>query len=185
MRKLRSYTSISLDGFFTDARNDMSWAHKRDDEWNAFASSNAGGHAALMFGRVTYEQMKVFWPTPQAAQMMPEVAKGMNAMRKYVVSRTLDASDWQNTTVLKGDLVAQVQALKATDGPDLVILGSGSVVSQLTEARLIDEYQLVLTAVVLGKGRTPFQTLSDPRTFTLTKTKSFKNGNVVLWYEPA
>ena len=78
-----------------------------------------------------------------------------------------------------------MQALKATDGPDLVILGSGSVVSQLTEARLIDEYQLVLTAVVLGKGRTPFQTLSDPRTFTLTKTKSFKNGNVVLWYEPA
>ena len=87
--------------------------------------------------------------------------------------------------MLKGDLVAQVQALKATDGPDLVILGSGSVVSQLTEARLIDEYQLVLTAVVLGKGRTPFQTLSDPRTFTLKKTKSFKNGNVVLWYEPA
>jgi len=185
MRQLRSYTSISLDGFFTDARNDMSWAHKRDDEWNAFASSNAGGDGALMFGRVTYEQMKAFWPTPQAAQMLPEVAKGMNAMPKYVVSRTLDASDWQNTTVLKGDLLAQVQALRATDGPDLVILGSGSVVSQLTEARLIDEYQLVLTAVVLGKGRTPFQTLSDPRTFTLTKTKSFKNGNVVLWYEPA
>ena len=185
MRKVRVFDNISLDGFFTDAKNDMSWAHKRDDEWNAFASSNAGGHAALMFGRVTYEQMKAFWPTPQAAQMMPEVAKGMNAMRKYVVSRTLDASDWQNTTVLKGDLVAHVQALKASDGPDLVILGSGSVVSQLTEARLIDEYQLVLTAVVLGKGRTPFQTLSDPRTFTLTKTKSFKNGNVVLWYEPA
>jgi dihydrofolate reductase len=185
MRKLRSYTSISLDGFFTDARNDMSWAHKRDDEWNAFTSGNASGNAALLFGRVTYEQMKAFWPTPQAAQMLPDVAKGMNAMPKYVVSRTLDASDWQNTTVLKGDLVAQVQALKATDGPDLVILGSGSVVSQLTEARLIDEYQLVLTAVALGKGRTPFQTLSDPRTFTLTKTKSFKNGNVVLWYEPA
>jgi dihydrofolate reductase len=185
MRKLRSYTSISLDGFFTDATNDMSWAHKRDDEWNAFASSNAGGHAALMFGRVTYEQMKAFWPTPQAAQMMPEVAKGMNAMRKYVVSRTLDASDWQNTTVLKGDLVAQVQALKASDGPDLVILGSGSVVSQLTEARLIDEYQLVLTAVALGQGRTPFQTLDERRTFALKKTRSFTNGNVVLWYEPA
>ena len=67
MRQLRSYTSISLDGFFTDARNDMSWAHKRDDEWNAFTSSNASGDAALLFGRVTYEQMKAFWPTPQAA----------------------------------------------------------------------------------------------------------------------
>ena len=185
MRKLRSYTSISLDGFFTDARNDMSWAHKRDDEWNAFSSSNASGDAALLFGRVTYEMMKAFWPTPQAAQQMPEVAAGMNRMPKYVVSRTLDAADWQNTTVLKGDLVAQVRALKATDGPDVVVLGSGSVVSQLTEARLIDEYQLVLTAFALGKGRTPFQTLADRRTFTLKKTRSFKNGNVVLWYEPA
>jgi dihydrofolate reductase len=185
MRQLRSFTSISLDGFFTDASNDMSWAHKRDDEWNAFTSGNASGDGALLFGRVTYEMMKAFWPTPQAAQMLPEVAKGMNAMPKYVVSRTLDAADWQNTTVLKGDLVAQVQALKASEGPDLVILGSGSVVSQLTEARLIDEHQIVLTAVVLGKGRTPFQTLDDPRTFSLKKTKSFKNGNVVLWYDPA
>ncbi len=78
-----------------------------------------------------------------------------------------------------------MQALKSTDGPDVVILGSGSVVSQLTEARLIDEYQLVLTAVALGKGRTPFQTLGDRRPFTLKKTRSFTNGNVVLWYEPA
>jgi dihydrofolate reductase len=185
MRKLRSYTSISLDGFFTDAKGDMSWAHKRDDEWNAFSSSNASGDAALLFGRVTYEMMKAFWPTPQAAQQMPEVAAGMNRMPKYVVSRTLAASDWQNTTVLEGDLVKEVQALKATDGPDLVILGSGSVVSQLTEARLIDEYQLVLTAVVLGKGRTPFQTLDERRTFALKKTRTFTNGNVVLWYEPA
>jgi len=122
MRRLRSYTSISLDGYFTDAKGDMSWAHKRDDEWNAFASSNASGDAALLFGRVTYEMMKAFWPTPQAAQQMPEVAAGMNRMPKYVVSRTLGAADWQNTTVLKGDLVTDIQALKATDGPDVVIL---------------------------------------------------------------
>jgi dihydrofolate reductase len=185
MRTLRSYTSISLDGFFTDAKNDMSWAHKRDDEWNAFTSSNARGDAALLFGRVTYEMMRAFWPTPQAAQQMPEVAAGMNRMPKYVVSRTLDAADWQNTTLLKGDLVKEIRALKSTDGPDVVILGSGSIVSQLTEARLIDEYQLVLTTVALGKGRTPFHTLDDRRTFALKKSKSFTNGNVVLWYEPA
>jgi dihydrofolate reductase len=185
MRQLRSFTSISLDGFFTDAGNDMSWAHKHDDEWNAFTRGNASGDGALLFGRVTYEMMKAFWPTPQAAQMLPEVAKAMNAMPKYVVSRTLAAAEWQNTTVLEGDLVARVQKLKASEGPDLVILGSGSIVSQLTEARLIDEYQLVLIPIVLGKGRTPFQTLNDPRTFGLKKTKSFTNGNVVLWYEPA
>ena len=91
MRKVHVFDSISLDGFFTDARNDMSWAHRRDPEWNAFVAGNAGGNGALLFGRVTYEQMRAFWPTPQAAQMMPEVAAGMNAMPKYVVSRTLDA----------------------------------------------------------------------------------------------
>ena len=185
MRQLRSFTSISLDGFYTDASNDMSWAHRHDDEWNAFTSSNAGGDGALLYGRVTYEMMKAFWPTPQAARMLPQVAKAMNAMPKYVVSRTLDTSDWQNTTVLQGDLAANVRALKATEGPDLVILGSGSIVSQLTEARLIDEYQLVLIPIVLGKGRTPFQTVPGAQPFTLKKTKSFKNGNVVLWYEPA
>src|SRR5688572_19277517 len=185
MRQLRAFTSISLDGCFTDARNDMSWAHKQDDEWNAFTSSNASGDGALLFGRVTYEMMKAFWPTPQAALMMPEVARAMNAMPKYVVSRTLDAADWQNTAVLKGDAVASVKALKAQAGPDLVILGSGSLVSALTEARLIDGYQLVIVPVVLGKGRTPFETVGNRPTLTLTRTKSFTNGNVVLWYEPA
>jgi dihydrofolate reductase len=185
MRTLRSFTSISLDGFFTDATQDMSWAHKHDEEWNAFSSGNARGEAALLFGRVTYEMMKAFWPTPQAAQMLPDVARGMNTMRKYVASRTLAAADWENSAVLKGDLIAEVTALKAADGPDLVILGSGSIVSQLTAARLIDEYQLVLTAVALGSGRTPFETLDARRTFTLKKTRSFTNGNVVLWYEPA
>jgi len=185
MRQLRSFTSISLDGFYTDAAGDMSWAHTRDDEWNAFVSGNASGNGALLFGRVTYEMMKAFWPTAQAAQMLPDVAKGMNAMHKYVASRTLDSSDWQNTTVLKGDLVEALKKLKAGDGPDLVILGSGSIVSQLTEARLIDEYQLVLIPTAIGKGRTPFQTLGDRRAFTLKKTRSFTNGNVVLWYEPA
>jgi dihydrofolate reductase len=185
MNKLIVFNQVSLDGYFADANSEMSWAHKQDAEWNAFVGGNASGNGALLFGRVTYEQMKAFWPTPQAAQMMPEVAAGMNRLSKYVVSRTLDSADWQNTTLLKGDAVASVKALKAESGPDLVILGSGSLVSQLTEARLIDGYQLVLNPVVLGKGRTLFSTVGERRSFTLTKTRSFTNGNVVLWYEPA
>ena len=185
MRKVQVFDSVSIDGFFTDAGNDMSWAHKQDPEWNAFVSGNASGEGALLFGRVTYEMLKAFWTTEQAAQMMPEVAAGMNRMPKYVVSRTLDRSDWQNTTVLKGDAVASVKALKAGPGPDLTILGSGSLVSTLAEAGLVDAFQLVVIPVVLGKGRTLFATLSKRRDFTLTKTKAFKNGNVVLWYEPA
>lgn len=183
MRRIHSFTSISLDGFFTDKTGDMSWAHRHDEEWDAFSSGNASGDGELLFGRKTYEMMASFWPTPQAAQMLPQVAAGMNRMRKYVVSRSLGKADWQNTTVLKGDLAGEVEKLKASPGPDVVILGSGSIVSQLTQARLIDEYQVVVIPVVLGLGRTLFETVRDKLDLKLTKSKSFRNGNVVLWYE--
>jgi len=185
MRKVNVFNNVSLDGFFTDAKGDMSWAHKQDEEWNAFASANASGNGELLFGRVTYEMMAAFWPTPQAAQMLPKVAAGMNAMRKTVFSRSLDTVSWQNTILMKGDLVTEVRRLKEQPGPDIVILGSGSIVSQLTQARLIDEYQLVLNPVVVGKGRSLFETVVDSLNLTLTRTRSFRNGNVVLWYEMA
>jgi dihydrofolate reductase len=185
MPRLQVYDAISLDGFFTDASGDMSWAHRQDPEWHAFVAGNASGDSALLFGRVTYEQMAGFWPTAQAAQMMPEVAAAMNAMPKYVVSRTMRSAGWQNTTLLAGDLAAEVRALKARPGPDLVILGSGSVVSQLAEARLVDEYQLVVTPMILGRGRSLFETVTSRLTLTLTQSRAFGNGNVVLWYRPA
>ena len=185
MRKVHVFNHVSLDGYFTDANGDMSWAHKHDEEWTAFAGANAGGEGELLFGRVTYEMMAAFWPTPQAARMLPEVAAGMNAMRKMVFSRTLDHVAWQNTTLLKGDLASEVRRLKAQAGPDMVILGSGSLVSQLTQARLVDEYQIVVNPVVVGRGRTLFETVEGRVHLRLTKTRPFTNGNVVLWYEPA
>jgi dihydrofolate reductase len=185
MRKVNAFNNVSLDGFFTDAKGDMSWAHKQDEEWNAFVSANASGNGELLFGRVTYDMMAAFWPTPQAAQMMPKVAAGMNAMRKTVFSRTLDTVSWQNSILMKGDLVTEVRRLKQQPGPDIVILGSGSIVSQLAQARLIDAYQLVLNPIVVGKGRSLFSTVVDALNLRLTQTRSFQNGNVVLWYEMA
>ena len=185
MREIHVFENVSLDGFFTDANSDMSWAHRHDEEWNAFTSGNASGEAELLFGRVTYEMMAAFWPTAEAARMLPDVAAGMNRMKKFVVSRTLKDASWQGTTLLSGDLVAEAKRLKEETGPDLLILGSGSIVSQLTEARLIDEYQIVLTPTVLGRGRTLFETVKDKQSLGLTSTRSFKNGNVVLKYVPA
>lgn len=185
MRKIHMFDNVSLDGFFTDDKNDMTWAHKRDEEWNAFSGGNAMSDGELLFGRVTYEMMAAFWPTPRAAAMLPDVAAGMNRMPKTVFSRTLDTATWQNTTLVKGDLVAEVKKMKQQPGPDMVIIGSGSIVSQLTQARLIDEYQIVMSPIVLGKGRTLFETVDGKMPLTLTKTRAFKNGNVVLWYEPA
>jgi len=185
MPKVHVFDNISLDGYFVDAGGEMSWAHKHDEEWNAFVSGNASGDAQLLFGRVTYEMMAAFWPTPQAAQRLPAVAAGMNQARKIVFSRTLAGVSWQNTTLMKGDLVDEVTRLKREPGPDLVILGSGSLVSQLTQARLIDEYQVVVNPIVLGRGRPLFETVDGRIPLALRKSRAFTNGNVVLWYEPA
>lgn len=185
MRKVHVFNNVSVDGFFTDATNDMSWAHQQDEEWNAFTSSNASGQGELLFGRVTYEMMASFWTTPEAAQMLPQVAAAMNAMRKTVFSRTLETATWQNTVLLKGDLVAEMRRLKQQRGPDMVILGSGTLVSQLTQARLVDGYQIVVNPIVLGHGRTLFETVDGKVPLKLARSQSFKNGNVVMWYEPA
>lgn len=184
MRKLAMFMQLSLDGYFADAKSDMSWAHKDDAEWNAFASENASGDGALLFGRVTYEMMASFWPTPMAMQSMPAVAEGMNRMPKYVVSRTLDKASWNNTKLIKGNLVAEVRKLKEDNGPDIAILGSGSIVAQLAEAGLIDFYQLVMNPIALGAGKPIFAGVKEKLALKLTDTRPFKNGNVVLSYAP-
>jgi len=185
MRRLSAFEQVSLDGFFVDAKGDMSWAHKQDPEWNEFAAGNAKGGGTLLFGRVTYEMMASFWPTEAARQRMPDVAEGMNKLPKVVFSRTLKEASWTNTRLVKDDIVAAVRKMKDEPGPGMAVLGSGSIVSQLTQARLIDEYQIVLNPIVIGKGRTLFETVTDKISLKRTKTKEFKNGNVVLWYEPA
>ena len=182
MRTLQVFNHVSLDGYFVDGKGDMSWAHGDDPEFQAFTQENASGQAAMLFGRVTYEMMAGFWPTPAAAQMMPEVAASMNAAPKYVFSRTLATADWTNTTLLKGDILAETRRLKAEPGPDLLIMGSGTIVSQLTEAGLIDAYQIVVNPLVLGSGRTMFEGVTRRMNLALEKSRSFKNGKVVLWY---
>lgn len=186
MRKLGVFNSISLDGYFVDGKGDMSWAHNAnpDPEWDAFVSDNASGGGVLLFGRITYELMASFWPTPMAAESMPVVAEQMNKLPKVVFSRTLDRASWNNTSLVKTDLVAEIRKLKSEPGPDMIVLGSGSIVSQLTQERLIDAYQFAVIPVVLGKGRTLFDGLKDRIALKLTESRSFANGNVIMSYEP-
>ena len=117
-------------------------------------------------------------------QTMPEVAEHMNSLSKVVFSRTLDKATWQNTKLVKGDLPSEVRKMKAAPGPEMVIMGSGSIISQLAAEDLIDEYQIVLVPVVLGKGRTMFDGIKDKLLLKPTKTRTFGNGNVFMCYEP-
>src|SRR5690606_27185626 len=141
----------------------------------------AGG-GMLLFGRVTYDMMAAWWPTPMAAAAMPDVAAAMNARPKIVFSRTMRAAGWQNTTVIGDDIVAAVRHLKAEPGPDMAILGSASIVMQLAAAGLIDTVQVVICPVALGAGRALFAGLPAHLPLTLTQTRVFANGSVVLWY---
>jgi len=180
MRKLRVFESISVDGYFTDANGDMSWAHagREDAEFAGWVSGNASSGGELLFGRRTYQMMEAFWPTPAAARQMPEVAKGMNAARKYVASKTIRPA-WNNTHLLQGELEKTVQDLKASGGPDITVLGSGSVAAQLGEAGLVDEYQFVIVPVALGGGRTVF---TKGRQLRLIDQRAFRCGNVAVTY---
>lgn len=185
MQKLDVFNSVSLDGYFTGENGDLGWAHENADdaEWGEFVSGNAQGGGALLMGRVTHDMMASFWPTPEAMESMPEVAKGMNEMPKFVFSRTLGRSAWRNTTILEGDVPSEVRRLKSETGLDLTILGSGTIVAQLAETDLIDSYQFVVVPVFLGKGRTMFEGVRAPHALKLASSRAFRNGRVVLTYE--
>jgi dihydrofolate reductase len=186
MHRLTVFNQVSLDGYFAGPKGDLNWAkNNQDAEWNEFVAENAKGGGMMVFGRITYEMMASFWPTPNAMKQAPVVAERMNNMPKVVFSRTLKNVSWKNTKLLKGDLPAEVRKLKQDAGMDMVILGSGSLVSQLAQEGLIDEYQLVVNPVVLGNGRTMFDGLKKTLPMKRTKTRAFGNGNVVLCYQPA
>jgi dihydrofolate reductase len=186
MQKLIVFNHVSLDGYFVDKNNEMSWAKADhdDQEWNAFVSENASGGGTLVFGRVTYDMMANFWPTPFAIEQMPVVAAGMNNMPKVVFSKTMDHAVWNNTRLVKGEIASAIRELKKAEGKGLAILGSGSIVSQLAQEGLIDEYQVVLNPIILGQGRTMFDGVKDKLSLKLTRTRSFGNGNVFICYEP-
>jgi dihydrofolate reductase len=187
MRRLVVFNNVTLDGYFTGANGDFSWAHTGSDdpEFAAFVADNASGGGQLLFGRITYELMASYWPTPDAAKNFPVVAERMNSLSKVVFSRSLDKVSWSNTRLVKGALAPEVRKMKQEAGPGMAILGSGSIVAQLAPEGLIDEYQLVVNPVVLGKGRTMFDGIARQLNLTLTTTRTFRNGKVYLCYQPS
>ncbi len=186
MRKLIVFNHVSMDGFFVDAKGGMSWAKsdRNDAEWKSFVEDNARGDGPLLFGRITYELMASFWPTPMADNHDPSLAKRMNTLPKVVFSTTLEKAHWNNTKLVKGDLLTEVKKMKQEPGEGMAILGSGTIVSQLAQAGLIDEYQIAMNPIILGEGRTMFEGVGHKLNLKLTKSRSFENGNIVMWYEP-
>ncbi len=184
MRKLFAFNLVSLDGYFEGLKRDISW-HNVDAEFNEYAIEMLNSVDKLLFGRVTYELMAGYWPTRDAMKNDPLVAERMNNLSKIVFSRTLDKVEWNNSRLVKSNIETEIQKMKKLPGKDIVILGSGSIVSDLAQRGLIDEYRIMVNPIVLGHGKSMFKGIKDRLNLKLIKTKTFKSGNVLLYYEPA
>ena len=145
MGKLSVFNFITLNGFYKGTNNDISW-HRHGTEENEFASEGLKSDSMLLFGRVTYQMMAGYWPTPMAAQNDPTVAEGMNSSEKIVFTRTLKKAEWNNTRIISDNVIEEVKKLKK-NGKDMTILGSGSIVTLFAEHGLIDEYQIMVDPV--------------------------------------
>lgn len=183
MRKLTVYNFLTLNGFFKGVNEDISW-HKHGQEEGEYAAQSAGAANILLFGRVTYEMMAGFWPTPMAMEMNPSLATEMNRSEKIVFSNSLVKADWNNTRVISGNIIEEIRKLKLTPGPDMTILGSGSIVTQFADAGLIDAYQFMIDPVAIGQGTPVFEGLQQRLELRLTSSRIFRSGIVLLDYEP-
>ena len=182
MRKLSVFNFMSIDGYCKLANDDISW-NKHGAEEAAFSEENLKLGNILVFGRKTYQLMETFWTTEEAFKSLPVVAEGMNKAQKIVFSNTLNDVTWANTTLVKTKPEDEIIRLKSEAQKDMTILGSGSLVTQLAQARLIDEYQLMIYPVALGSGISIFNGLRDNLNLKLTDTRVFKSGTILLTYK--
>jgi dihydrofolate reductase len=183
MRKVVMLNRVSVDGFFAGPNGEIDWfIHDPEVDKAAHEMMHPD---TLLLGRVTYQMFESYWPPiatdPNAPQEARIIANELNEMTKVVFSRTLGDVTWVNTKLVKDDLAGEVKKLKQGVGPDITIFGSGTIVQQVANQGLIDEYLITVTPVVLGTGRPLFQDVKNIN-LKLLETRKFKSGNVLLHY---
>jgi dihydrofolate reductase len=181
MRKLIACNLVTVDGFFEGEKSGDLAFHQLG--WGpgleAFVNHQLHSVGGLLYGRVTYEGMARFWQTQSG-----EVASFMNSVPKYVFSRTLGKVEWRNSRLVKGDMAAEVVKLKHADGQDLFVVGSANLTSSLMGAGLVDEYRLLVTPVLLGRGNPLFKSTTRTSKLRLLEAKPLEGGTVLLRYAP-
>lgn len=184
MRKIKAFLLTSLDGYYEGEKAwEIDW-HNVDAEFNELAMDQLDASDHLVFGRATYQGMAQYWPSAEGIKDDPEVASRMNGTAKIVVSRTLEEADitWANSRVVRDP--KDLAALKAESGKDLLVLGSSVLTTALMELGLLDELGIMVNPVILGAGNSLSSSAKHRITLKLLRTREFKNGNVLLTYEP-
>lgn len=185
MRKLVVTQNITLDGVIDAAAG---WFGPGDDTGEladvaAVLREQAAAADALLLGRITFEEMRGFWP--HQTDDTTGNTEYLNHVQKYVVSSTLSDPSWSNTTVLPGPPADAVRSLKQEQGSDIVVTGSITLVHELIAADLVDEYRLFVYSVVIGSGRRLFQDAAHPSPIVLTGAQRFGPGIALLTYSVA
>ena len=177
MRRIIESTLLSLDGVIGSPHL---WASERFDEQSrAAALEQLRASDAMLMGRRTYEIFSGLWPSQTGSY-----ADAINAIRKYVFSSTLSETDWNNSTIVRGDVAIEVKRMKEEDGKDLIIYGHGPLGATLLEHDLPDELQFAIHPVLVGEG-TPLRRHGATATLELTGTKALGTGVIVVRYRPA
>jgi len=178
---------VSLDGVMEDPGGSEDFRHggwtfeiPRGEEGDKFKLDEAFAADALLLGRVTYEGFAAAWPSREG-----DFADKFNSMPKYVVSSTLDKADWNNSTLLEGDVAEEVSKLREDVDGDIVVHGSAQLVQTLVEHDLVDELRLMVFPVVLGTGKRLFGDTSDKKPLRLADSKVVGDGVAILVYQPA
>ncbi len=186
-RKIIVFNLISLDGFFAGVDGNIDW-HNVDDEFNDFAVEQTASFGGIIFGKITYKMFEDFWPKAMDdSKMSPEdkkIGHIINDIWKLVFSKNLKDVTWKNSKLYHKIDPKEVKKWKEYDGKDLVIFGSGTIVTQFANLGLIDEYRLLVNPIVLGKGKSFWKDVKETLKLKLLETRRFKNGNVLLTYAP-
>ena len=189
MRKLIVTEFYSLDGLISDPEDQMDWVTTNfSQDMGKYVEDVFANADTLFLGEVTYKIMAAYWPTadtnPEAFQGDAEGAQNMNSIRKVVFSKNLKDLTWSNSTLKTEIVPEEIKKMKQEPGKNMLVEGSASIVQQLTNFGLVDEYHLLVHPIILGNGKPLFKAVRERHTLKLISTEVFKNGVVLLRYEP-
>jgi dihydrofolate reductase len=181
----------SVDGFFAGPNGEIDWILRDPEVDKALHEPKSGeatsrGSDTMLLGNITYTMFENSWPQiakdPDAPEELHRLADEVIGMKKIVFSESRKKVTWENSKLLHRNLIEEAEKLKQADGSDIIVFGSGTLVQQLTRAKLIDEYLIVVTPVILGKGKLLFGE-AEKLNLHLVEARSFTSGNVLLRYE--
>jgi dihydrofolate reductase len=183
MRKVIVSNLVSLDGYMAGPNGDIDWFMDiADEEFENYSAELINSIDIMLFGRVTYQLMEAYWPTASPDTNDVRIIHAMNHCRKLVFSKTLEEVTWTNSQLMNGEPAAVVSKLKQEEGKDLVVYGSGALVSTLTQAGLIDDYRILVVPIVLGSGKPLFGPAISQFDLKLQEASTFRSGLVLLHY---